>query len=144
MKTSELKKIVEENGYRIDIRLSNDIYIYDTVGILFNTYRVNSIQMPSYRVATTKEALFVLKALCDYCITPLDEREEEKKYILVFPKGYRKEKVYLGKVEDIGSYNNGDYLNITRLDGFYKVIFTQKEIDEMPFDTKFFEKVLVE
>lgn len=140
MKTSELKKIVEDNGFLFRKTNNLNVYIDDKGGNLFSLQNLETIYVDIQRVVRTKSAKNVLRALLDYSETPLEEREEEKKYRLVFPKGYRKEKVYLGKVEDISSHNHGDYLNTTILDGFYKVIFTQKEIDEMPFDTNFFIK----
>jgi hypothetical protein len=63
--------------------------------------------------------------------------EEEKKYRLLFPKGFSSVKIYLSECK--GSYDRTHDLNAyNKID--YHTIFTQKEIDEMPFDTSFFVK----
>ncbi len=53
-----------------------------------------------------------------------EEREEEKKYCLIFPK----------------EFVNFRCLMVFTKDNTYKTQFTQKEIDEMPFDTSVFTK----
>ena len=69
--------------------------------------------------------------LSEYTSTPLEEREEEKKYCLRVPfhdyaylNFYKGSYVFAGKIQEAG----------------YQTKFTQKEIDAMPFDTNFFIK----
>ena len=81
----------------------------------------------------------VSKLIVEYYLTPLEEREEVKKYYLRFPKGYNRWYSYLAKEinKDNGEYDcSGKCIDNEK----YKNIFTQKEIDEMPFDTRFFVK----
>lgn len=69
--------------------------------------------------------------LAEYAATPIEEREEEKKYQFRFPglgKGYN----YLNISEHLGEVilNNSD-------EGYtYKTSFTQSEIDDFPDDIK--------
>ena len=135
MKTSELKKIVEENGLRLvesDVRYcvvdKNYTQYADTIKTMQDDFRVQRF-CPKV----------IAQAILDYAYTPLEEREEEKKYWLVFPKAFHNEiEIVLGK------YSNGyDCCGTEASKEKFKVKFTQKEIDEMPFDTKFFEKVEV-
>lgn len=81
----------------------------------------------------------VLLAIAEYLSTPLEEREELKKYYLRFPKGYNRWYSYLAKEIDVnnGEYDcTGKFIDYTK----YQNTFTQKEIDAMPFDTNFFVK----
>jgi hypothetical protein len=79
-------------------------------------------------------------AILDYAYTPIEEREEEKKYRLKMPFINDEDESYLNFVRN----RNGWLLSDERDDlENYKTQFTQKEIDEMPFDTKFFDKVEV-
>lgn len=136
MKTEELKKIVEDNDGVFKNNVDDaEIYIYHKCE---NVGDINKNRVKEFNLYSCPKA--IAHAIVDYANTPLEEREEEKKYYLLFPKGYRVEKVYLGRCDDISFGNFGDYLNTTILDGFYKVKFTQKEIDAMPFDTNFFIK----
>lgn len=136
MKTSELKKIVEDNGRMFEffesvIRILN-YRSYATIG------KVSLIIGKEFSIDNTCPKA-IAQAILDYAYTPLEEREEEKKYWLVFPKAFNNEiEIVLGK------YSNGyDCCGTEASKEKFKVKFTQKEIDEMPFDTKFFEKVEV-
>jgi len=137
MKTSELKKIVEENGLRLvesDVRYcvvdKNYTQYADTIKTMQDDFRVQRF-CPKV----------IAQAILDYAYTPIEEREEEKKYYLKFPKGYAGIPMYV-RLNFGGydrTYSSNDYHCTSS-----QTQFTQKEIDEMPFDTKFFEKVLVE
>ena len=71
----------------------------------------------------------VSKLIVEYYLTPLEEREEEKKYCLMFPKQFQPFQ-YLGKVGEE---------NYSRFDGkTSQTEFTQKEIDAMPQSWKNF------
>ena len=90
-----------------------------------------------YMVSSERSKKLV-RYILDYLDTPIEEREEEKKYRLKVPKEFL-------------TIGGNDYLNVNTLINkcvfgdpdncsIFKTIFTQKEIDEMPFDTSFFTK----
>lgn len=90
-------------------------------------------------VVSSERSKKLVRYILDYLDTPIEEREEEKKYHLRFPKGYNSWYSYLAKEinKDNGEYDcSGKCIDNEK----YKNIFTQKEIDEMPFDTNFFVK----
>lgn len=80
------------------------------------------------------------KLLVEYYLTPLEERQEEKKYRLMLSD-------YFTTSDFMGTYLNfeiesNEYTFNNSEDGVngFKTQFTQKEIDAMPFDTNFFIK----
>ena len=73
--------------------------------------------------------------LSEYTSTPLEEREEEKKYRLKMPKEFNAGGLYVLKQECIENYFFKSYHFENA-----QSIFTQKEIDAMLFDTSFFIK----
>lgn len=75
------------------------------------------------------------KLMFEYANTPLAEREEEKKYRLKMPKEFNAGGLYVLKQDDIENY----FFKACHFENAQSV-FTQKEIDDMPFDTKFFIK----
>ena len=135
MKTSELKKIVEDNKF---IFVNNDcnrsIFIYKNLEDQAN-YRQSSFISKQHAWFGVEDNLpkNIAQAILDYAYTPLEEREEEKKYLLkskLFEFGTERY-LYL-----INSTIHKQYclaLNISQS-------FTQQEIDAMPFDTNFFIK----
>lgn len=139
MKTSELKKIVEDNKF---IFVNNDcnrsIFIYK-----------NSEEQMNYRqsVFISKENVWfgiddyipknVAQAILDYAYTPLEEREEEKKYRLRLPFENCGENYLYHDLDDYDWYLQHSKILVTEN---YKCKFTQEEIDAMPFDTNFFIK----
>ena len=140
MRTSELKKIVEDNGFQFE-KGSRIIYI-KSGGLVYIRLLTDSyfdMQMVNGTSILTKSARTVAKACLEYLETPLEEREKEKKYYLKFPKEFSNCGYLNFKTDD------NKYLVSGKIQEWnYKTQFTQKEIDEMPFDTNFFEKVLVE
>lgn len=133
MKTSELKKIIEDNG----CSFTDDKHC--------NTYLINFKNHKEYlnnlvAYVDKKDCYMNISSICpkviaqailDYAYTPLSEREEEKKYYLIVP---------FSKFQYLNLYAN-DYLFAGRIqEAGYKTQFTQKEIDAMPFDTNFFIK----
>lgn len=135
MKTSELKKIVEENGGVFENNVDDaEIYIHNKCE---NVADINKNRVNEFNLYSCPKV--IAQVVLEYAYTPLEEREEEKKYWLVFPKAFHNEiEIVLGK------YSNGyDCCGTEASKEKFKVKFTQKEIDEMPFDTKFFEKVEV-
>ena len=75
----------------------------------------------------------VAKLLFDYYLTPIEEREEEKRYRL---------KVNVNNYQCLNFYTVTKSYIISNLSEAERYItkFTQKEIDDMPFDTSFFIK----
>jgi len=137
MKTSELKKIVEDNGYKTTSYLEWIDISKDGIKLCYVSTRTIRL----FNVFDSLQDKVIAQAILEYAYTPLEEREEEKKYYLMFPKGFTSTKMYLkennglyDRTYDIKAYN--EYESKTQ--------FTQKEINAMPFDTKFFEKVEAE
>ena len=86
---------------------------------------------------TTKVELF--KLLTEYALTPLAEREEEKKYYLKW--AYRGIKAIDGLERDLYLNYNTTYdkynLEISNYETYdFKVKFTDKEIENLPLDIK--------
>lgn len=129
MKTSELKKIVEDNKCRIEF--NNDwIDFYENenrIGYLSEKYKaILSIFGNCPKV--------IAQIILDYSYTPLEEREEEKKYRLRFPDSFVKSYLIFDKRDH--NYFSGSNVKYESCENQ----FTQKEIDAMPFDTNFFIK----
>ena len=133
MKTKELKKIIEECGFDFEY-LGEEIFIKNNISCFGLVNTKNNTAYIEKGLPQT-----IAKALLDYAYTPLEEREEVKKYHLRFPKGYNSWYNYLAKEinKDNGEYDcSGKCIDNEK----YKNIFTQEEIDAMPFDTNFFIK----
>ena len=142
MKTSELRKVVEEHGYEFE-KTEKFIYIY-YIGVKAMTLdlRDKSITVDKNTILVTQSIKTIMVALIEYSLTPLNEREDEKKYYIHQPI-------------------NNQYLNYDIKNKFYfmfeptnthdfKTIFTQQEIDNFPAEIKgaiecgFLRKVEVE
>ena len=132
MKTSELKKIVEDNGYRFESK-EDYLFILEKFGGAFVC-----ISKTDYELHIKKECpKEFVKSIIEYAYTPLEEREEEKKY-------YLKSKLKDRDLNELFVVNGGTLHDNERyLSPTVRNQFTQKEIDEMPFDTNFFQKVEV-
>ena len=127
MRTIELvKKLEKIDGVKI--------YHQDFISLSMNGIKIATVgKIGQWLEIETNCPDEVAKILFEYHLTPLEEREEEKKYRL--------------KV----NYNNFQCLNFhtvlkdycisnTKETNTYQTQFTQKEIDAMPFDTNFFIK----
>lgn len=141
MKTSELKKIVEDNKFIfMNSDCNKSIFIYKNLEDQAN-YRQSSFISKQHAWFGVDDNMpkVIAQAILDYAYTPLEEREELKKYYLRFPKGYNKWYSYLAKEIDV---NNGEYDCTGRFIDYtkYQNTFTQEEIDAIPFDTSFFIK----
>ena len=135
MKTSELKKIVEDNGRMIDFFESGVLIINNKSGATIG--KVSLMICKKFLIDSTCPKV-IAQAILDYAYTPLEEREEEKKY-------YLKSKLKDRDLNELFIVKGGELYNYEMyLSPSVRNQFTQKEIDEMPFDTNFFEKVLVE
>ena len=135
MKTIELKKIVCDNGCIFNEILNDVVNLKNSEDVLIGyVLKEESKQFSIYPECPKK----IAQAILDYAYTPLEEREEEKKY-------YLKSKLKDRDMNELFVFRGGTihdsraYLSVAM-----RSALTQKEIDEMPFDTKFFEKVLVE
>ena len=137
MKTSELKKWLDEKGW---------IYEEDELSIIIHGVLVISKNHKEiefyYRIWSEENGLDLLNKVLEYTNTPISEREYEKKYYIHQPI-------------------NNQYLNYDIKNKFYfmfeptnthdfKTIFTQQEIDNFPAEIKgaiecgFLRKVEVE
>ena len=150
MKTSELKRIVEENGYEFKMNRNGiDVFINAPLGIYFYTQDGDSIGLGDrYRIKHHK-AITITKALLDYIQTPISEREDEKKY-----------KIELNEIcegvlskEEMRTmvYSMSSRIQSTLHQKLiFKEVFTQQEIDNFPKEIKgaiecgFLRKVEVE
>ena len=88
-------------------------------------------------VVSSERSKKLVRYILDYLDTPIEEREEEKKYMLLSPKSFSE----LQSALVYSDVFQGFVLGIKEMDSkSIKKEFTQKEIDEMPFDTNFFVK----
>lgn len=139
MKTSELIKRIETLGNGLSVELLNKNVV------LFADNKQTQICEVHDNIVTTHKETFAINSLIsnaiesmfEYAKTPLEEREEEKKYRL--------------KLNELFISKDGRYLNFNTINGKFdfntqceltkvKTSFTQQEIDAMPFDTNFFIK----
>ena len=80
MKTSQLKKIIEDNGLRLKVRENvYDIYSKDL-------YLCSVGKEDNYIYIDYPCPKNIAQTIVDYAYTHLEEREEEKKYWVVLPK----------------------------------------------------------
>ena len=139
MKTNELRKWLDEENwsYQEDLNCIK-IGTLKNISVMKNSY---GIEIKSTNIMT-EMSLGLFKKFIEYYETPLNEREEEKKYYIHQPI-------------------NNQYLNYDIKNKFYfmfeptnthdfKTIFTQQEIDNFPAEIKgaiecgFLRKVEVE
>lgn len=125
MKTSEFITKIKGMGYRPSTS-GRHILIYIEgyrTPMYVNTKRLNRINSDNLDVPTELFDLCV-----EYARTPIEEREEEKKYYLKLP--FQQENLfdYLNYNNDLKKYrfsNNEESI-------YYKTQFTQREIDNLP------------
>ncbi len=136
MKTSELIKKVEEFGNGLSVVLTNETLMLfaDNGQTLICTVDDTIITTQKERFAVNSLISNAIELMFEYAKTPLEEREEEKKYYLRFPIAFNPILTYLGL-----SMRGYDCVGFDSSE-LYKKQFTQKEIDAMPFDTSFFIK----
>ena len=129
MKTSEFVSYVDKNWFAT---WKNGDNVIEIVGVMKVHTNCQLIEFDE-KTATTSSHFRLIEKAIEYTETPLEEREEEKKYLLkskLFEFGTE------GHLYLINSTIHKQYclgLNIRQS-------FTQKEIDAMPFDTGFFVK----
>ena len=149
MKTSELKQIVEENLYEfkktedfIDIRFFN----LETMTL---DLQEQSITLGSSVKLGTQSIKRIMVALIEYSLTPLNEREDEKKYQLKVNE-FNKRIIGVDYVEQIKTTLKHTPEGNQKYIFDNKDTFTQQEIDNFPAEIKgaiecgFLRKVEVE
>lgn len=135
MKTSGLKKIVEENCCTLH-NSGEWIVIYKKDTKLGFVSKINCATFITY----DNMPKVIAQAILDYAYTPLEEREEKKYQLRLNISRDDIDDIYLNLNFDTYRY----FMYNNEQSNWRKNVFTQKEIDDMPFDTKFFEKVEVE
>lgn len=149
MKTKEFIKRVAELGYGVEIgyfnvcvkRLRPDLMLIAKVNKKYQ-YTAEMSSIYEEEDENAKE-LFLLCA--EYARTPIEDREEEKKfYLKISGSFYTGDYVYLNFDKSTNNY----WLHNNHQSNMYKTQFTQKEIDEIKekFNTNLeeFEQIPVE
>lgn len=134
MKTSEF--IEKAKKYGIVSETHSDIRVEQLTFVIASVYKFGVFDFLIDTTCPPELAHLII----DYANTPLNEREEEKKYWLLMPDNFNHcFKYYLNHVVKKDTWiMTGN----TEVNGC-QVKFTQAEIDAMPFDTNFFTKVEV-
>ena len=78
----------------------------------------------------------IYELMFEYAKTPLEEREEEKKYRLHLPSGFAKRMGYLNFDKSKDEYFFADRSETCEI----QTSFTQQEIDAMPFNPNYLSK----
>lgn len=133
MKTNELKSLLEKMDYSVK-RINEIIAIENEYGNLIATIEKDttfkfSTQCYAWNFISYSEQKIILSYIMGYAATPIEDREEEKKFYLWhkyfrFDNGSRK---YLGM--DLIRNEPDLYPKITHR--WIKNQFTEKEIDEI-------------
>lgn len=126
MNRDELKKVVEDNGCRIETNGEwIDFYAIDSkLGYVSEEYKAVFTVYDNCPRA-------LAQVMLDYSYTELEEREEEKKYYLLFPDEFS---IHPGNNNQwlLGKDSQGRYDEVSISTKHVQNMFTQKEIDEMP------------
>lgn len=145
MKTSELRKIVEENKYIFENNGYCILIKGSITGLWFLKFVEGNIFVNSEIHIRTKELKKCLVALIEYSLTPLNEREDEKKYRIRIDNAISN--IYLSLKVNKNTY----FLSVFKDNSKeYQKIFTKQEIDNFPSEIKgaiecgFLRKVEVE
>ena len=146
MKTKEFIKRVEELGYLFD-----DSYVYYQIrneeNLLIAIVNKNVLSEISTDFGvwgeisnTDRDKLFDL--IVEYAKTPIEDREEEKKFYLEHKWMAYEGHNYLTRCNLTGRH----FLSFKREDKYYKTQFTRKEIEEIKekFDTDLADFELME
>ena len=144
MKTSELKKWLDEKGW---------IYEEDELSIIIHGVLVISKNHKEiefyYRIWSEENGLDLLNKVLEYTNTPISEREDEKKYRIELAEiceGVLSREGMSTKIYSMSSIIKST--ESTKI--IFKEIFTQQEIDNFPAEIKgaiecgFLRKVEVE
>ena len=80
MKTSEFKRKIEAFGLKVD-EYENALQVSDSFGVRYAS--INRMYSESLSLNTGR--LYLIKLCLEYAETPINEREYEKKYIVILP-----------------------------------------------------------
>lgn len=130
MKTKEFIKKVEELEFDIEISEENVFIKYDGF-IIVRISRISMYVMRIYTGFKVKHAEELFDLCVKYAKTPIEEREEEKKFYLkkiesFYDADYKEELAFLNVFND-----KYFVLNNSKQENCYKTQFTQKEIDKI-------------
>ena len=135
MKTNELVKQVETLGYEVkwhDTSFGDCLYILnkekDTVARVNSQYRYNFGTSQNFYLETEKKQGELFGLLTEYSKTPIEEREEKKKYHLQLRgAGISEFSCYLNRLYNTTFFFAGDEEGCG-----VKTKFTDEEISELP------------
>ena len=147
MKTSELKRIVEENEFDFK-KTKKFIYIsFSYLEAMKLDLQDHSITLGDGVKLVTDTIKNCMVALIEYSLTPLNEREEEKKYRIIVDNTISQ----LNDCLTLRVTKNTYYFSLFNdNEELFQRIFTQQEIDNFPAEIKgailcgFLRKVEVE
>ena len=131
MKTSEFREYLEENW-----KFEETEDYFKVRNLVIINKKNNRVEFLTCVYLDVTNTINFVNKIIEYASTPLEEREEEKKYRLRLPRAFCETYEYVNfrKINKdylfVGMYGNSNY----------QTEFTQKEIDAMPFDTNFFIK----
>lgn len=132
MKTSEFRKYLEENW-----KFEETEDCFKIHGLVVVNKRSNRLEFLTLMYLDSLNTITLVKKIIEYACTPILEREEEKKYRLLTPQAFSNLQRGLVYSENFREF----FVAIVGTEPqSIKSKFTQKEIDAMPFDTKFFIK----
>ncbi len=130
MKTKEFIKRVNELGYYVEN--DSDTVIKCDGCTLARINERRPYKMNANAMVDVKDAKELFNLCTEYARTPIDEREEEKKFYLQKIRSFYE--CYLDKdlaFLNFKTSNKTYFLNTTRTTQDYKTQFTQKEIDKI-------------
>jgi hypothetical protein len=142
MKTSEFIQKVNEMGFGIkEYQYCIKVTIENMNG--FKNYEFGYISTAEPNHLEFKpvngSCVELFDLMIEYTKTPIEEREETPKYILVYPKGFYTSKNVLTRSKQTGVYYDLG-MHDTKYKDTWKCEFTEQEIKEIPFDTAMFTK----
>lgn len=140
MKTSELKKIVEDNKFIfVNSDYNKSIFIYKNLEDQAN-YRQSSFISKQHAWFGVDDNMpkVVAQAILDYAYTPLSEREEISKYYLKLKNSANLDKqcIYLNYHKNLNMFTLSSNMNGEN----FQTIFTDKDIKDLKINLYVFEK----
>lgn len=148
MKTSELKKILEERDFQVEITDINpfeiEIWYEGTIRALVNRDLVASFSIENtYEEMSGELRIFLLNVLCEYVNTPIKKRDDGKRYYIKHKWISYRNSMYLCCDSLAGIYYLNDEPNMTN--GIISK-FTQEHIDfiKKKFKTNLDDYIFVE
>lgn len=127
MKTNEFIEKVEELGYDIEIDWPT-IFIKCDGCILARVDKARAYTINTKAAFEVKNAEELFDLCVEYARTPIEEREEEKKYYLRMSDGFY---IVCDKYLNFNKSAKHYVLHSKHQNDSYKTQFTQKEIDEI-------------